>query len=73
MNPDKHGLPSRFALVNGPIVLPQQLVTGPASLVEGGRIAGVVSSDELEDAVARIDVGGRLVTPGLVDIYTHGA
>lgn len=73
MNADRHGLPARFALVNGQIVLPQHVVEGQALLIEDGRIAGVVAPASLAGDVARIDVGGRLVAPGLVDIHTHGA
>lgn len=73
MNADKHDWPVRFALVNGRIVLPQQVVEGQALLVEAGRITGLVATDKLAGSVARIDVGGRLIAPGLVDIHTHGA
>ena len=43
-------------------------------LVRGERIAAVAAPDELERAhpdAQRIDCGGRLLTPGLVDSHTH--
>ena len=43
-------------------------------LVRGDRIAAVAPPDELERAhpdARRIDCGGRLLTPGLVDSHTH--
>lgn len=73
MNADKHGWPVRFALINGRIVLPQEVIVGQALWVDGGKIVGVVAPSKLGGDVARIDVGGRLVAPGLVDIHTHGA
>jgi len=63
----------RFALVNGRLVLPDALVTGRALVVGEDRIAGIAGLDELDAAMPRIDVGGRLVTPGLIDIHQHGA
>lgn len=66
-------LPARFALVNGRIVLPHAVVSGRALLVEDGRIAGVPPLAELPAATAPVDVAGRLITPGLVDIHIHGA
>ena len=62
-----------LALVNGQIVLPDRLVTGRALVVEGGRIAGLADAAGLPARVQRLDVGGRYVAPGLVDIHTHGA
>ncbi len=63
--------PEEFALVNGRIVLPHTVVSGKALLIRSGRIQGVV--DQVDLAVRSIDVGGRLITSGLIDIHTHGA
>jgi N-acetylglucosamine-6-phosphate deacetylase len=62
-----------FALVNGRVVTPQAVTTGNAVIVEGSTIAGIAPLAELGDAIERIDVGGRFVAPGLIDIHTHGA
>jgi N-acetylglucosamine-6-phosphate deacetylase len=61
------------ALTNGRIVLPDRLVTGQALLIESDKIVGVVRPDELAENVHVLDVGGRYISPGLVDIHTHGA
>jgi len=61
------------ALVNGRIALPDRVVTGRALVIEGGRIAGLADPGDLGTELQHIDVGGRLNTPGLVDIHTHGA
>ncbi|MCC9077502.1 N-acetylglucosamine-6-phosphate deacetylase [Litorilinea aerophila] len=62
-----------FALVNGRLVLPDSVLSGQALVIDGERIAGIAAPGELGDEIRRIDVGGRLITPGLVDIHIHGA
>ncbi len=64
---------ARFALTNGRVILPQQIVIGNALLVEEGKIVGLAEMDALGTAIEKIDVGGRYITPGLIDIHTHGA
>jgi len=63
----------RWALVNGRLILPREVVVGKALVGEGDKIVGVADLDALGDEVERIDVGGRTVAPGLVDMHTHGA
>lgn len=63
----------RLALINGRVILPQEMVTGKAVVVEGQKIAGLVDADSLGTEVEKIDVGGRYIAPGLIDIHIHGA
>jgi N-acetylglucosamine-6-phosphate deacetylase len=67
---------SRIALAGGPVILPDRVATGQAVIVEGSQILGIIAAGELS-AVGQIteilDVGGRLIAPGLIDIHTHGA
>ena len=63
----------RLALVGGRLVLPGRVLEGHALLLRGGRIEAIARPGDLGDAVERVDVAGALVTPGLVDIHTHGA
>ena len=63
----------RFALINGRVILPQELVTGQAVLIEGKKIVAVTERGALGSDVETIDVGRRYITPGLIDIHTHGA
>lgn len=63
----------RLALTNGRIILPQEIVTGQAIVIEGRKIIGLGPLDSLGSDMERLDVGGRLITPGLIDLHTHGA
>jgi N-acetylglucosamine-6-phosphate deacetylase len=63
----------RFALTNGRVILTQEIVTGKAVVVEGKKIAGIADADSLGTEAEKIDVGGRYIAPGLIDIHTHGA
>jgi len=63
----------RFALVNGQVVLPRTVEAGKAVIIDGSTIAAIVNMGDLGDEIEKIDVGGRLITPGLIDIHTHGA
>jgi N-acetylglucosamine-6-phosphate deacetylase len=64
---------NHFALVSGRIILPDRIVDGKALVVEGGKIKAVSEAGRLPDGIERIDVGGRWVAPGLIDMHTHGA
>jgi N-acetylglucosamine-6-phosphate deacetylase len=63
----------RFALVNGRLVLPYEVAEGLAIVIEGERILGLTREGNVGSDFVRVDVGGRLVTPGLIDLHTHGA
>ena len=65
----------RWALVNGRVVLPDAVVEDQALLIEDGRIAALVPSSDasVRSGMPKVDAGGRLVAPGLIDIHTHGA
>jgi N-acetylglucosamine-6-phosphate deacetylase len=66
-----------FALVNGQVVLPDRVASGMAVVIErsntDGTIAAVIEEGRLPTGINRIDVGQRWITPGLIDIHTHGA
>ena len=63
----------RFALTNGRVILPQEIVTSKAIVVEGNKILGIADADSLGAGTEKIDVGRRYIAPGLIDIHTHGA
>ncbi len=70
MTPDQAGKP--FALVNGRIALPNQIAEGKSLIIEDAAIAGIVSAGEVASEIEQVDVNMRLITPGLIDIHTHG-
>jgi N-acetylglucosamine-6-phosphate deacetylase len=63
----------RIALTHGRIVLPDRVVEDQALVVQGSKILGLSDSASLGSDVKQIDVGGRTITPGLIDLHTHGA
>jgi N-acetylglucosamine-6-phosphate deacetylase len=64
---------ARYAFTNGWIILPDRVVAGQTLLIENGIIAGLVDEAALDPGVETLDVGGRIISPGLIDIHTHGA
>lgn len=62
-----------FALANGQVVLPDRVASDLAVVITTGSIAAIMSEDQLPAEMDRIDVDGRWITPGLIDIHTHGA
>jgi N-acetylglucosamine-6-phosphate deacetylase len=63
----------RLALVNGRIVLPDKIVEGQALLIDNKKIVDVTSIDNIGSSTKTLDVENRLISPGLIDIHTHGA
>ncbi len=57
-------------LSGGRIATPHGVVDADL-LVSGERIAGIVSRETAVDAVRTIDVTGKLVLPGMVDVHVH--
>jgi N-acetylglucosamine-6-phosphate deacetylase len=69
---------ARLALVNGQIVLPERIAAGMAVVITkpeqtAAFISAVTSEEQLPAEIERLDVGGRWISPGLIDIHTHGA
>ena len=62
-----------LALVNGKIVQSDQIVEGKVLLLENGKIVGVTSLGNVGSDTTILDVEKRLISPGLIDIHTHGA
>jgi N-acetylglucosamine-6-phosphate deacetylase len=63
----------RFALVNARVILPEAVAADKAVVVEEGHILDIVDANALDSHMHAVDVGGRYITPGLIDIHTHGA
>jgi N-acetylglucosamine-6-phosphate deacetylase len=72
MTPSKTML-RQTAITNGRLVLPHALVTDRVLLLRDGKILGFAAPDQVGAEFERVDAGGRYITPGLIDIHTHGA
>jgi N-acetylglucosamine-6-phosphate deacetylase len=64
---------STTLIANARIVYPGQRIFPGALLLQAGRIAAIDPAPAAVPAdAARLDAGGRLLTPGLIDVHTHG-
>ncbi|WP_269713775.1 N-acetylglucosamine-6-phosphate deacetylase [Caulobacter sp. NIBR2454] len=59
------------ALVNGRVLIGDELVEGVAVLVEGGRIQAIVPANEAKADETR-DLAGALLLPGFIDTQVNG-
>ena len=67
-------LKNHFALTNGRITLPNQLLNKHTLVIKNGLIDAIIPDDNLATlSIPQIDVHNRLITPGLIDIHIHGA
>ena len=56
----------------GTVIDPSQYIHGPNDVaVENGKIALVAPNIPAEEATRVIDVAGKIVTAGLIDLHTH--
>ena len=72
------GPPADVVFTGGPVLtMDSQRPTAEAVAVQGGRIAGVGSVQDLQALVGpgteRIDLAGRTLLPGFIDPHMHSA
>jgi dihydroorotase len=71
-NPADPALKYELVVANGDVLDPSQKLRGKRDIgIRFGQIAAIASSIPPDRSVQRIDAGGRLVTPGLIDLHTH--
>jgi dihydroorotase len=71
-NPADPALKFDLVIANGDVVDPSQRLRGKRDIgIKNGQVAAIAAGIAADRAVQRIDAGGRLVTPGLVDLHTH--
>lgn len=64
---------SSTLLTNASLVFPGERTAPGSLLLSGGVIAAVnPPAEAVPPDTHRIDAGGRVVTPGLIDLHTHG-
>lgn len=63
----------RVALVGGRLIRGNRIHHDRAVVIADGTIAGLPAYGDVPAGVRRIDLSGRYLSPGLVDLHTHGA
>lgn len=64
---------SEFLITNARLFLPGEAPRAGSLLVEGTKIKAIDPIDaEIAEGTARVDAAGLLLTPGMVDLHTHG-
>src|SRR5262245_10439067 len=59
-------------LKGGTVVDPSAKLDGPADIaVENGRIARIAPAIASDEAARTVEVGGKIITPGLIDLHAH--
>ncbi len=60
-------------LKGGRVIDPSQSFNAVADVaIAGGRIAAIAQAIDPQEATRTVQVAGQIVTPGLIDIHTHG-
>jgi len=62
----------RQAFTNCRLLRDRALGHGEAVIVEGGTILEILPEDRLPASLPRLDLGGAIVAPGLIDIQVNG-
>jgi dihydroorotase len=71
-NPGDPALKYELVIAGGEVLDPSQNLRGKRDIgIKYGQIAAIAPGIPVDRAVQRIDAGGKLVTPGLVDLHTH--
>jgi N-acetylglucosamine-6-phosphate deacetylase len=61
-----------FLFVNGSLVLPDRIIEDGALQVEGSRILAVADHATIMTAASVVDLQGRYLVPGYIDLHVHG-
>lgn len=60
-------------IINGKVITPYRMLTDVAVLIEDGLIKDISTEALTENTDITMDAGGKYVSPGFIDIHTHGA
>lgn len=61
-----------IALINARVLLDDGFANDRAVIIDGARIAAVISHKEVPSSARRIDLQGALLLPGFVDVQVNG-
>ncbi len=63
----------RLKIINGKVITPYRIIQNGSILVDEGRIVGIEPGDVLFKDAEVLDANGMYVSPGFIDMHTHGA
>ena len=63
---------NQLAIINGTVILEEELLEGAHVLCEGDRIVRVARGQRVPKAATVVDARGGFISPGFVDIHVHG-
>jgi N-acetylglucosamine-6-phosphate deacetylase len=63
----------KIALINGTVILPQKVSDRKAIVIGQDKILDICEIGTFSEDTEILDVGGRVIAPGLIDLHTHGA
>ncbi len=64
--------PTSIKIVNGQVITPYRLIPNGSVLIEDGKIAAVQEGPIAVETALEIDVQGKYIAPGFIDIHVHG-
>ena len=64
----------KLVIKNGQVITPIRVIKNGGVIIEKGKIASVFTADDYSKKVGDkvIDAGGDYISPGFIDIHTHG-
>jgi len=60
------------ALLNGRLLLDEGFETGPALVIDDGRISAIAQPGEIPAGAHRVDLAGAMLVPGFIDVQVNG-
>lgn len=64
---------NKIVFYNGTIITPNRVIKNGSLLIENGIIKEIISKPITVDSALNVDVKGNYISPGFIDIHTHGA
>lgn len=64
----------KYAIINGNIItgnLDEGVIGGKSIIVEDGKIVDITSDEKVLDGLEKIDVDGKFIMPGLINLHVH--
>lgn len=63
---------ARLKIYNAKILTPYRIIENGSVVVENGKISSVCEEDVKVNSCIQLDAGGDYLSPGFIDIHTHG-